>query len=95
VFKAEGIEIIRTPWRAPKADAYAERWIRTVRAACLDRLMILRPRHLEHLLTTYVKHYKEERPHRSLGLPPARGAQPVKAPSPEPSKIGAATCSAG
>ena len=39
VFKAEGIEIVRTPWRAPKANAYAERWIRTVRAECLDRVM--------------------------------------------------------
>jgi transposase InsO family protein len=40
VFKAEGIEIVRTPWRAPKANAYAERWIHTVRAECLDRVMV-------------------------------------------------------
>jgi transposase InsO family protein len=88
VFKAEGIKIVRTPWRAPKANAYAERWIRTVRTECLDRVMILGPRHLEHLLTTYVKHYNEERPHRSLGLEPPGGAQPVRALSPHPSELG-------
>jgi transposase InsO family protein len=88
VFKAEGIEIVRTPWRAPKANAYAERWIRTVRTECLDRVIILGPRHLEQLLTTYVKHYNEERPHRSLGLEPPGGAQPLRAPSPQPSEIG-------
>jgi transposase InsO family protein len=83
VFKAEGIEIVRTPWRAPKANAYAERWIRTAQAECLDRVMVLGRRHLEQLLTTYVKHYNEERPHRSLG-----GPQPLRALSPEPSGIG-------
>ena len=88
VFKAEGIEIVRTPWRAPKANAYAERWIRTVRAECLDRVMILGRRHLEQLLTTYVQHYNEERPHRSLGLEPPAGAQPLRAQSPQPSEIG-------
>ena len=88
VFKAEGIEIVRTPWRAPKANAYAERWIRTVRAECLDRVMVLGRRHLEQLLTTYVRHYNEERPHRSLGLEPPGGSQPLRALSPEPSEIG-------
>ena len=88
VFKAEGIEIVRTPWRAPKANAYAERWIRTVRAECLDRVMVLGRRHLEQLLSTYVKHYNEERPHRSLGLEPPGGPQPLRALSPEPSEIG-------
>ena len=53
------IKIVRTPWRAPKANAYAERWIRTVRAECLDRVMILGRRHLEQLLTTYVQHYND------------------------------------
>jgi hypothetical protein len=88
VFKAEGIEIVRTRWRAPKANAYAERWIRTVRAECLDRVMVVGRRHLAQLLTTYVKHYNEERPHRSLGLKPPGGPQPLRALSPEPSGIG-------
>ena len=88
VFKAEGIEIVRTPWRAPKANAYAERWIRTARAECLDRVMVLGRRHLEQLLTTYVKHYNEERPHRSLGLEPPGGSARHRALSPEPGEIG-------
>jgi transposase InsO family protein len=87
VFKAEGIEIVRTPWRAPKANAYAERWIRTVRAECLDRVMVLGRRHLEQLLTTYVRHCNEE-PHRSLGLEPPGGSQPLRALSRESNEIG-------
>jgi len=86
--QAEGIEIVRTRWRAPKANAYAERWIRTARAECLDRVMVLGRRHLEQLLTTYVKHYNEERPHRSLGLEPPGGSARLRALSPEPGEIG-------
>jgi putative transposase len=88
VFKAEGIEIVRTRWRAPKANAYAERWTRTARAECLDRVMVLGRCHLEQLLTTYVKHYNEERPHRSLGLEPPGGSARLRALSPEPGEIG-------
>lgn len=77
VFKAEGIEILRTPWRAPKANAYAERFIRTVRQECLNRIMILGPRHLESVLSIYVDHYNRERPHRGLGLQPPNGWPPT------------------
>ena len=79
VFRAEGVEILRTPWRAPKANAYAERFIRTVRNECLDRIMILGPRHLETVLETYVDHYNRERPHRGLDLRPPNGWPPTPA----------------
>ena len=72
VFRSEGIRVIRTPVRAPRANAYAERFVRTVRAECLDWLLILGRRHLEHVLRRYVTHYNTERPHRALALlPPA------------------------
>ncbi len=73
VFRAEGIEIIRTPWRAPKANAYAERFIRTVRTECLDRLLIVGERHLRRVLETYADHYNNQRPHRGRDLRPPNG----------------------
>jgi transposase InsO family protein len=68
VFRSEGAEVLRTPVRAPRANAYAERWVRTVRAECLDWLLIVGQAHLERALRVYVKHYNEHRPHRALGL---------------------------
>ena len=68
VFTAEGIQVIRTPVRAPKANAYAERWVSTVRTECLDWLLIRNRRHLERVLAVYVEHYNWARPHRSLDL---------------------------
>jgi hypothetical protein len=68
VFASEGIEIIRTPLRAPKANAVAERFVRTVRAECLDWLLIVDKRHLERVLRVFVDHYNSHRPHRSLDL---------------------------
>jgi putative transposase len=52
VFQSDGIRVIRTPIRAPQANAYAERFVRTVRCECLDWLLILGRRHLEHVLST-------------------------------------------
>jgi putative transposase len=79
VFRSEGIRILKTPVRAPKANAIAERFVRTVRAECLDWLLILNRRHLECVLRVYVDHYNRERPHRSLGLqPPERDAQRMR-----------------
>src|SRR6266516_3352911 len=68
VFRSEGIRVVPTPVCAPKANAYAERFVRTVRTECLDWLLILGRRHLESVLRTYVQHYNTERPHRGLAL---------------------------
>jgi putative transposase len=70
VFRSEGIRILKTPVRAPKANAVAERFARTVRAECLDWLLILNRRHLERVLRVYAGHYNRERPHRALELRP-------------------------
>jgi putative transposase len=68
VFRSEGTEVILTPIRAPNANAFAERWVRTVRAECLDWMLILGRRHLDRVLRTYVEHYNGHRAHRALGL---------------------------
>jgi putative transposase len=68
VFRSERIRILRTPLRAPKANAVAERFVRSVRAECLDWLLIVNRRHLERVLRTYIEHYNAERPHRALAL---------------------------
>jgi putative transposase len=71
VVRSEGIRTIRTPVRAPRANAYAERFVGTVRRECLDRMLILGRRHLDAVFHEYVEHYNRHRPHRSLGqLPP-------------------------
>ncbi len=77
VFRSEGIRVIRTPVRAPNANAFAERWIRTVRTDCLDRILILGRRQLEHVLRVYRSHYNQRRPHRSLDLDPPDGRDPT------------------
>jgi len=72
VFASEGIQVVKTPVRAPKANAFAERFVGTVRRECLDWLLILNRRHLGHVLRVFVDHYNAQRPHRSLDLvPPA------------------------
>jgi transposase InsO family protein len=83
VFRAEGVKIIRTPVRAPNANAYAERWVGTVRRECLDRILIVNRRQLEHVLRVYTAHYNRHRPHRSLSLQPPdeRPVVPVRGPA--------------
>jgi transposase InsO family protein len=81
VFRSEGIRVVKTPVRSPKANAIAERFVRTVRAECLDWLLILNRGHLERVLRVYVAHYNRERPHRALELrPPEPDEQPEGAP---------------
>src|SRR3954452_15648077 len=70
VFTATGIEVRRIPPRAPPANAYAERWVHTVRAECLDWTLIWNQRQLHGVLTEYLRHYNAVRPHRSLDLQP-------------------------
>jgi transposase InsO family protein len=70
VFRSEGVEIIRTPFRAPQANAFAERWIGTIRRDCLDWLLITSRGQLERVLRVYVDHYNTHRPHRALELTP-------------------------
>jgi putative transposase len=66
VFGSLGIKVIETPVRAPRANAYAERWIGTIRRECLDRLLIVNEGHLRRVIEQYVEHYNTHRPHRSL-----------------------------
>jgi len=64
----ENIKVIRTPMQAPNANAHMERWVGSVRRECLDRLLIVGRRQLDHVLGVYVRHYNRSRPHRALGL---------------------------
>jgi transposase InsO family protein len=70
VFEADGVRIIPTPIRPPNANAHAERWVGTVRAECLDWILVRGRRHLERVLHEYVRHYNDHRPHRAMGLLP-------------------------
>jgi len=66
VWRSTGAEVIRTPVRAPNANAVAERWVGTVRRECLDQLLIVGPQQLVRVLRRYLQHYNQHRPHRSL-----------------------------
>ena len=74
VFRSVGTDPITTPPRAPKANAFAERWVRSVRHELLDRTLIWNQRQLCALLSEYVAHYNEHRPHRSLDQDPPNGS---------------------
>jgi len=84
IFASEGVRILRTPLRAPRANSIAERWIGTVRRELLDRILIINRCHLMVVLTEYVAHFNDHRPHRALNQaaplrslpPPAAPAQP-------------------
>jgi putative transposase len=86
VFRSKGAQILRTPYRTP--NAFAERFVRTIRAECLDHLLIVNARHLERVLHSYARHYNQHRPHQGISqeIPrptpsapfgsPARGQNP-------------------
>jgi putative transposase len=66
VFRSEGVEVIRLPYRSPRANAYAERWVGTVRRELLDHPLIFSRRHLARVLEEFLLHYHEGRPHQRL-----------------------------
>ena len=68
VFRTEALQVTRTPVRAPRANAHAERWVGPLRRECLDWILILGRRHLEAVLREYLAHYNAHRPHRALDL---------------------------
>ena len=87
--------MIETPFRAPRANAVAERWVRTVRSECLDHLLIVGRRHLEHVLRAYLAHYNARAAApvaraRHAGRSAAAGARLAAG-----ARSVAATCSAG
>ncbi len=80
VLTSEGVQIVRSPPRAPQANCYAERWVRTARAECTDRMLIYGQRHLRAVLRTYAGHYNGHRPHQSRNQRPPDHNEPVVIP---------------
>ena len=78
VFQTEGIEVLLTPPQAPRANAFAERWVRTLRRECLDRILIYNTGHLLTVVREYLAHYNEHRPHQGRAQrPPNRDTLPA------------------
>lgn len=79
VMAGNGTRVMKIPPRSPRANAFAERWVRTVRSECTDRMLIFGERHLRAVLTEFVARYNRHRPHRSLDLrAPADGADVIR-----------------
>jgi putative transposase len=67
IFRSKGMRIIRTPRQAPNANSHAERYVRSVRSACLDKIIVINQAHLRSVLTEYVEFYNTRRPHQGIG----------------------------
>jgi putative transposase len=80
VFESEGINIVCTPFKAPNANSFAERWVKTLRVECLDNLLVVNETHLRRVLTEYVEYYNSRRPHQGLNQ-----QFPIPSPPPEAS----------
>jgi transposase InsO family protein len=77
VFRSAGVEILRTPYRAPQANGMAERFVRTARSECLDWRLVRNAEHLAHALRVFIDHDNGHRPHRALALTPPRPTGPA------------------
>jgi putative transposase len=77
--EASGIKIVKLPARSPNLNAYAERWVRSVRQECLDQIIVLSERHLRYVLKEYVKYFMKRRPHQGLKqqIPDSREGPPA------------------
>ena len=74
-----GIRVVQTPFQAPNANAYAERFVRSIKHECLNRVIPFGERHLRRMITEFIEHYHRERNHQGLGNELIDGAPPVNA----------------
>ena len=86
IFASEGVRIVKSPPLAPRANCYAERWVRTARAECTDRMLIYNQAHLRAALRVYEKHYNGHRPHQSRQQQPPDQDEQVVVPLDRPVK---------
>lgn len=91
VLRTDGLRVVRTQVRAPRANAVVERWVGTVRRECIDHVLIFGRRHLERVLRAYTEHYNRARPHRGLDLEPPDPDSTLGSPS--IGRSGAGMCS--